>query len=147
MIKRLVFIICAFFLFNSLSAQTDSLFIPARMITGDIVDFSVDNLSNVYIIYQNGQLKKLNSKGDSLAVFNDIKRDGKIFTIDVSNPLKVLLYYKDFGTILVLDRLLNVRTTIDLRRQSLFQVKSVGQSYDNNIWIFDELESKLKKIG
>jgi hypothetical protein len=133
--------------FSDLSAQSDSLFIPAKAITGDIVDFSVDNLSNVYIIYQNGQLKKLNSNGDSLAVFNDSKRYGKIFSIDVSNPLKVLLYYKDFGTILILDRLLNVRATIDLRRQSQFQVKAVGQSYDNNIWIFDELEAKLKKIG
>jgi hypothetical protein len=47
----------------------------------------------------------------------------------------------------VLDRFLNTRSTIDLRRQNLFQVKAIGQSYDNNIWAFDELESKLKKIG
>jgi hypothetical protein len=65
----------------------------------------------------------------------------------VSNPLKVLLHFKDFSTIVILDRFLNTRSTIDLRRNQLFQVKSIGQSYDNNIWAYDELESKLKRIG
>jgi hypothetical protein len=36
---------------------------------------------------------------------------------------------------------------LDLRKHNLLQVKAIGQSYDNNIWIFDELEVKLKKIG
>ncbi|HUR10433.1 MAG TPA: hypothetical protein VM012_03650, partial [Flavitalea sp.] len=95
----------------------------------------------------NGQLKKLSSTGDSLAVFNEVRRYGKVHSIDVSNPLKVLLYYKDFGTIVTLDRYLNIRNTIDLRRLGMFQVKMIAQSYDNNIWIFDELDSRLKRIG
>ncbi len=82
-----------------------------------------------------------------LAVFNNVRRFGKVYSIDVSNPLKVLLYYKDFGTIVTLDRFLNERSTLDLRKQNLLQVRAIGQSYDNNIWIFDELEVKLKKIG
>jgi hypothetical protein len=40
-----------------------------------------------------------------LRYFNNVKKFGKISTIDVSNPLKVLLYYKDFSTIVVLDSL------------------------------------------
>lgn len=130
-----------------LVAQTDSLFIPARTYPGDMADFTVDNLGNLYILYQNGQLKKLNPQGDSMAVFNDVRRYGRVFSFDVTNPLKVLLYYKDFGTILILDRFLNARSTLDLRRQSLFQVKAIAQAYDNNIWVFDELESRLKRIG
>jgi len=47
----------------------------------------------------------------------------------------------------VLDRFLNIRTTIDLRKLRLFQVSMIAQSYDNNIWLFDELDSRLKKIG
>jgi hypothetical protein len=75
-----------------------------------------------------------------------VRRYGKIFSIDATNPLKVLVYYKDFSTILILDRLLNIRNTIDLRQQNIFQAKAITTSYDNNIWIFDELENKLKKI-
>lgn len=111
------------------------------------MDFSVDQLGNIFIIYQNGQLKKLTPAGDSLAVFNDVRRYGKLFSIDVSNPLKILLYYKDFSTIVILDRLLNSRGTIDLRKLNLYQVKTISQAYDNNIWVFDEFESKLKRIS
>lgn len=125
----------------------DSVFQLQKAIPGDFVDFTVDNLGNLYVVSQTGQVKKLNPNGDSMAVYNNVRQYGKIHFMDVTNPLKVLLYFKDYGTVVVLDRLLNVRTTIDLRRQQLFQVKAIGQSYDNNIWAFDELESKLKRIG
>jgi hypothetical protein len=147
MIRRtLIFSIFLFIAVASFS-QNDSLFRFVRDYRGVITDFSVDNLGNVYLIFQNGQLKKLRPNGDSLAVFNNVRKFGKLHSIDVSNPLKVLLYYRDFGTIVILDRFLNERSTIDLRRNNLLQVKAIGQSYDNNIWIFDELEVKLKKIG
>ena len=37
-------------------------------------------------------------------------------------------------------------TNINLRQQNIFQVKAVTTSYDNNIWLYDEQENKLKKI-
>jgi hypothetical protein len=146
--RRSLFILLSGFLIslNCLS-QTDSVFRFVRDYRGGISDFSVDNLGNVYLVYQNGQLKKLRPNGDSLAVFNNVRRFGKLYSVDVSNPLKVLLYFKDFNTIVILDRFLNERAILDLRKYNLVQVKAIGQSYDNNIWVFDELEVKLKKIG
>jgi hypothetical protein len=131
----------------SQAGAQDTLFRLKQTLRGNITDFTVDNLGNCFTISSTGQIRKINNEGDSAGVFNDVRRYGKLFSIDVTNPLKVLLYYKSFGTILILDRFLNVRSTIDLRRQELFQVKTIGQSYDNNIWVFDELESKLKKVG
>lgn len=128
------------------SAQGDTTFKFVKKITGDIVDFTVDNLDNVYILNSRNQIKKLNSNGDSVGVFNNIKNYGKASLIDVSNPLKILLYYRDFATVVVLDRFLNAVNIIDLRKQNIFQAKAIGQSYDNKIWVYDELESKLKKI-
>src|SRR5204863_3248510 len=86
------------------------------------------------------------SKGDSVAIFNDVKKFVQASLIDVSNPLKVLLYYRDFATIVVLDRFLNVLNIIDLRKQNILQARAIGQSYDNKIWLYDEVENKLKKI-
>ncbi len=120
---------------------------PVRVIKGDIVDFTADNLGNLYILSRDNQLKKAGPNGDSLSVYNDVRRYGKVYSIDATNPLKLLLFYKDFGTIVVLDRFLNVRTTINLRQNNIFQVKAVGQSYDNNIWLYDEQEAKLKKLN
>src|SRR5687767_14903264 len=123
---------------GSTMAQQDSLFRFEKSFEGSVADFTVDNLGNMFLLYQNGQLKKLRSNGDSMGVFNNVRRFGKLHSVDVSNPLKVLLYYKDFSTIVILDRFLNERSTLDLRRQNLLQVKTIGQAYDNSIWIFDE---------
>lgn len=128
-------------------AQPDSSFTLYKIIKADIADFTVDNLGNIYLISSTNQLKKLNNNGDSAGVFNDVRKYGKLYSIDVTNPLKMLLYYKSFATVLVLDRFLNIQNTIDLRKQNIFSVKAVGQSFDNNLWIFDEQEAKLKKIG
>lgn len=136
------------FLFVSFaSAQDSSFFTPAKTIDGEFVDFSVDNLGNYYLLSKDNQLKKLNARGDSMGVFNDVRRYGKLYSIDVTNPLKVLLYYKNFSTVVVLDRFLNVVNTIDLRKANIFQVKAIAQSYDNNFWIYDEQNNKLKRIG
>ncbi|MGB8190452.1 MAG: hypothetical protein WCF67_00975 [Chitinophagaceae bacterium] len=137
-----------FLLLSCAFAQAQSVPFPLeRRYEGDVVDFTVDNLGNVYLLYNTNQLKKLNAKGDSVGVFNATRRYGSIYSMDVSNPLKVLLYYKDFGTVVALDRFLAVRNTLDLRKLNIFQAKAVGLSYDNNIWVFDEQEGKLKKIS
>jgi len=143
--KQVLFFIL---IFSSLllNAQEDTAFKLLRTINGDIVDFAVDNLDNVYLFNSTNQLKKLNAHGDSVAVYNDVKRYGRAAYIDVSNPLRLLLYYKDFSTIVTLDRLLNIRSVIDLRKNNILQVKAIGLAYDNNIWLYDEVNSKLKKI-
>jgi len=61
--------------------------------------------------------------------------------------LRTVLYFKEYRTILVLDRLMQVVNKIDLRKAGIFQVKAVAQSYDNLFWVYDEQESKLKKIN
>ncbi len=124
----------------------DSSFALARTIQADIADFAVDNLGNIYLLNSNNQLKKLSPKGDSLAVFNDVRRYGKVYSMDVTNPLKILLYYREFATIVTVDRFLNIINTVDLRSLNIFQSKAIGLAYDNNIWIYDDLEAKLKRI-
>ena len=140
-----IFIFFSLFIVTT-NAQGDTSFILERKLKGDISMFAVDRLDNIYILSSTDQLKKLDVKGDSIAVFNNVRKAGKVSGIDVSNPLRVLLYYKDFSTVVMLDRLLNVRNTIDLRKQNIFQVQAISLSYDNKIWLYDEFENKLKKI-
>lgn len=146
MIKKItIFVSCMICVLLS-KAQVDTSFSLIKKIKGEIASFAVDHLDNLYLLSSNNQLKKLDAKGDSVAVFNNVRNYGKVSLIDVSNPLRVLLYYKDFSTVVVLDRLLNIRSTIDLRQQNIFQVQAVGLSYDNKLWVYDEFEHKLKKI-
>jgi hypothetical protein len=122
-------------------------FVLTLKVSQDIVDFTVDNLGNIYVLNSDNQLKKLSARGDSLAVFNDVRRYGKITTIDATNPLKLLVYYREFTTVVELDRFLNLINTIDLRKQNILQAKAIGLAYENNIWVFDELDAVLKRIG
>ncbi|HJW16537.1 MAG TPA: hypothetical protein VJ499_05440 [Flavisolibacter sp.] len=127
-------------------AQVDSGFSLLKTYKGDITDAVMDNLDNLYIISSSGQVRKFNEKGDSVAIYNQVRNAGKLFSIDVSNPLRPLLFYKDFSTIVLLDRFLANRTLIDLKRYNILQPGAAGVSYDNNIWVFDEYDNKLKKV-
>lgn len=89
---------------------------------GSYSSFAVDNLGNLYLLSTENQLKKLSVKGDSMGVFNDVRRFGKLYSINAINPLKTLLFYKDYRTVIVLDRLLNTVNTIDLRSRNILQV-------------------------
>jgi hypothetical protein len=133
-------------IFQANASDTTLQYQLIHKIQGSFSDFSMDNLGNIFLINNNNQIKKINPEFDSIGVFNDTKRFGKIFSIDVSNPLKLLVYYKDFNTIITLDRFLNIRNSIDLRKQNIFQAKVIATSYDNNIWVFDEIDATLKKI-
>ncbi len=128
------------------SAGTNNLFKFEKRIEGNYSAMEVDVLGNLYLVNTGNQLKKINANGDSAAVFNDVKKYGTLTLIDVSNPLRPLLYYQGFSTVLMLDRFLSLRNSINFRKLNIFSVRALATSYDNNIWIFDEQDFKLKKI-
>ena len=147
---RIISIIAVLFFFkvDILSAQFDTSINLQQQyfIEGSYTNFYIDNLNNIYLLNKDNQLKKLNNKGDSVAVSNALRKFGDIYSVDISNPLKIVVYYKDFSTLLILDRFLSTLNTIDLRKYNILQSQAVAQSYDNNYWIFDAVENKLKKI-
>ena len=77
MYQRLIILFFSGFFAADVMAQADTIFRIQKTYPGDVADFSIDNLGNIFILYQNGQLKKLNPEGDSLAVFNNVRRYGK----------------------------------------------------------------------
>jgi hypothetical protein len=145
--KTLYIAMLGILLMPGVSAQRASDFALSKTIQGDIADFTVDNLGNIYVLTMDNQLKKLSPNGDSLAVFNDVRRFGQVSVVDVTNPLKIVVYYREFTMVIELDRFLNIVNTIDLRKLNILQAKAVGLAYDNNVWVYDELDAKLKKIG
>jgi hypothetical protein len=131
---------------NTLYAQDDSLFRFLKKIEYPISSFTVDNLGELYVIDIDNQLKKYNEKGDSVGVFNQVTKYGKLTYVEAQNPWKAILFYRDYLTIVLLDKYLKVLTNINLRNQNIFRANAVTTSYDNNIWLFDEQDNKLKKI-
>ncbi len=147
--KRIIFgcfLLCCCYCINANANDTTLHYSLQQSIKGNFTDFTVDVLRNIFLVTPTNQIKKLNTNLDSVSIFNDIKQYGTIDFIDVSNPLKILVYYKNFSTILVLDRFLTFKTSIDLRQLNILQVKALAQSYDNNIWLFDEQNASIKKV-
>lgn len=133
-------------LVSTVKAQQLIMTEPSKTIKGDFIYCMPDQLGNVFALSRSGQLKKYNANLDSMGVFNEVRRYGKLYSISAENPLRSLLYFKEYRTILVLDRLMQVVNKIDIRKANIFQVQAIAQGYDNSIWVFDEQESRLKKL-
>ena len=67
--------------------------------------FATDYLGNLYLI-NDYNLSLYDSNGNFIKKFEEYK-SGKISSIDVSNPLKILVYYADFMIVKVLDKTLH----------------------------------------
>lgn len=148
--KYFVVACCCLFFYLQSFAQNDTSFIPQpeRVVYGNFSKVFVDNLFNYYLVTEKSDgLIKLNATGDSIGTYNEVRRYGNISAIDVSNPLKTLLYFKDFNAIIALDRLLNTTATFDLHQSGILQSSAIALSYDNNIWVYDSRDAKLKKIN
>lgn len=144
---RLVFFLVIYFAGQLPAlAQNDSLFRLLKKIKYPVTSFAVDNLGELYLINLDNQLKKFSENGDSIGVFNQVTKYGKLTNVQAQNPWKALLFYKDFATIVMLDKYLNVTGSINLRRKNIFKVNALTTSYDNNIWLYDEQDNKIKKI-
>ena len=107
---------------------------------------SADHLQNTYVITEDNEVIKYNAAGDVLFRFND-NTQGELTFLDPSNPLNLLLFYPDFQTLIILDRTLSEQTRLNLLDLDIPQVTSMGWSRDNQIWIYDDLNFKLKKIN
>jgi len=122
---------------------------PAPLhIKGDFKHFELDKLGNLFLISQGGsKIIQYDLKGDSINHYDNISSYGAISELDVANPLKIAVYYRDYATIVVLDRFLSPVNTIDLRNAGIWEAQTIATSYDNQYWVYDKHEAKIKKIN
>jgi hypothetical protein len=73
--------------------------------------------------------------------------NGNIEDIDVSNPMKILVFFKDFQQLVCLDNNLSTLTQFNLRNNGFQEVSAVGLSNDNHFWIFDQIKLTLSKMN
>jgi len=105
-----------------------------------------DNLSNTYLVSPENAIVKYDTLGRKVAVFTN-KRLGQAAFIDASNPLKILVWYPDFQTVLWLDRTLTEMGRLSFSKLGYYSVRCVAMAFDGNIWAFDDAISKAVKLG
>jgi hypothetical protein len=74
------------------------------------------------------------------------RNSGRLTSVDAGNPLKIILFYRDFAQLQLLNNKLALESTIDLRNTGIMQPLVACQSYLDGYWIFDQQDFSLKKI-
>ena len=119
--------------------QYDKLIIIEK-INGDQI--TVDLLGNLYVI-QDALLQKYDPNGQFLFSYSNFSF-GNITSVDVSNPMKIMLFYQETGTIIFLDdRLAPITNKIDLYSRQYMTISLAAYSSDNKIWLYDEVRADL----
>ncbi|MBA3899987.1 MAG: hypothetical protein H0X62_07225 [Bacteroidetes bacterium] len=108
--------------------------------------FTTDNLGNVYL-RKAEELKKYNQDGKLLNPYSD-KSLGKVSSVDATNFLKLVVFYRDFSKIVFLDNMLApTGEPIQLQRLELEQATLAASSHNNGLWLYHQFEFKLIRLG
>lgn len=107
--------------------------------------FTVDNLGNIYTV-KNDQLKKFSSQWQQVNLYSS-KLLGKISALDVSNPMKLVLFYKNLSQVVFLDNTLSEQgTAVALESLGLELATLVCSSVNNGIWVYDQRNFQLVRL-
>ena len=105
-------------------------------------NYITDNLQNVYV-YSGSSIKKYDSRGALLYSYSD-KSYGKITSVDVTDPLKIMVFYKDFPEVIFLDNTLSLNGTAIGPSNLGFPFTTLACiSHDNGAWLFDAQNLQL----
>lgn len=109
-----------------------------------VTDFDIDAIGNYYIV-KDAEIIKYDQHS---AILNRTsKREfGSPTAIDARDPLRLLVFYRDFGMISILDNQLAEQSVIDLRSLGFIDPLIFAGSVDQGIWIFDRTSSQLIKL-
>ena len=105
-----------------------------------------DTFGNIYVMSTN-EISKYNAKGILQKTFSN-KRYGKISFLDATNPLKILVYYKDFQQIVFLDDQLTLSNNpISLENLGYEQTSLVCSSMNNSFWLYNNQNNELVRYS
>ena len=108
--------------------------------------FNADNIGNIYTIKEDELMKFLPS-GKFFARYSNLKL-GNITSLDATNPLKLVLYYRDFQQIVFLDNQLSVNSeNVSLEKLGYEQTDLVCASANNSFWIYNKQNNELIRFN
>jgi len=106
----------------------------------------IDQLNNLYVVKQ-GEVRKLDRNGAELARYSN-KLIGEDVMLDVTNPMKVILYAPQQMRLIFLDsRLAELREQINLFAAGYEQISLAATSHSNAVWLYDPIGFQLIRLN
>jgi hypothetical protein len=99
-----------------------------------------DGFHNYFYIKDNTLFKKTEN---NLLQYQNVSL-GTITKVDILNPLKVIVFYEEFNTVIVLDNQLNEIQRIDFSKlDNPIVASAIGISGQNKLWFFNTLNQQI----
>ena len=109
-----------------------------------ITTFYLDPVGKPYFLLANDRLVTANQLGRTAYSYFDSSL-GAPDVIDVRNPFSIIVYYQDYGTVVLLDRNLSEKRRIDLFAvEDLRQPGTLARGINDDLWVFDSWDYRLK---
>ncbi|WP_157974369.1 hypothetical protein [Lewinella sp. IMCC34183] len=119
---------------------------PGSRLPAQVVDFFLDPVGKPYYLLADDRFVTANRLGDTDYSWYDSSLGSPDY-IDVTNPFQILVYYREYGTVVVLDRTLSELDRIDLFANELLQQPgAIARSYDDGMWVFDSWNYRLVRL-
>jgi hypothetical protein len=102
----------------------------------------IDNFEITYFLNNNELFKS--EKDIVLSTYSNIQL-GHITTTNIFNPLKIILFYKDFNTAVILDNRLTEMFKIDFNTIQPFKdITHISTGINNTLWLFNQNTQQLE---
>jgi hypothetical protein len=99
-----------------------------------------DGFNNCYVVKDNILFKKIDT---TILQYQNLSL-GKISKVDLLNPLKIIIFYSDFNTVIVLDNQLNEIQKIEFSKfDTPVVISAAGTSGQNKLWFFNTLNQQI----
>src|SRR5690606_4337401 len=137
MLRRIQIIVLLFFSVFGFSQKAELKFISTIAVEADLY-FGKDALGYDYfsknnVLYKQKNSEKWEYKNLSL---------GKITSVDLINPLKILIFYRDFNSVVLLDNQLSEISKINFSDFDIV-AQTCSMASKNRFWVYDNLTSSL----
>jgi hypothetical protein len=100
-----------------------------------------------YYEVSNNEIKKYSLDGELICVYSE-NVIGTIANVDVTNPYKVMVFFRDFGNIIILDNTLSPTSEeIDLSDINSSETSLACKSYNNGFWYFNFIQFQLVRLS
>jgi len=140
--KKIIISFWMFFLSVGLAQEkkiTPILLSNQRLVADEFIN--MDSFGYCYYIRGNVFYKQ---KDAELFQYKNLSL-GKIKRVDLQNPLKIVLFYEGFNSVITLDNQLNETSSINFskNKNNPIVTSAVGLASQNRLWVFNSLPMQL----
>lgn len=142
-IKKPILFISFFSSLCAVFSQEKFVLESAIPINTDFIE--VDNLGNIYAV-KGDQLQKISTQWKQVNTYSN-KILGNISSVDVSNPMKIVVFYRNLSQVVFLDNTLSAQgEAVALETLGLELGTIVCSSVNNGIWVYDQRNFRLVRL-